>query len=749
MTSLWTILLVAASGPDVVDPVAHAVRAFESDRIVSAIGLARKVQERVDPQSDAAATARLVELFGLLKTGHVTESRKALDKVASLGPPLGAYGTLLGASAASVAHECEQAQQLAQTLGDSSIFRTPALSRVASCWLEQKAANSAHAAVDAMEAQAESESRRAEAALMRARVVESVDGARHARDAYRRVLVRFPLTEAGRRAATWLERAKRKGIRVSALSPAELLLRADDERDSFRPHVARKTYDAVIAASRGRRRAELRHAAELGLAQLDMVDRRYDAALRRIDEVLGQSGEAELLSHATYLRGDVLSRRGRTTDSLAAYELAMASYPLTAYAPEAALAAAQLAYHASDFDSARAYAQWMLVVDPKTDAVEIVSGDGAIHQGRAETELGNHALWLMAWSARRLSEPNEVVDSFLADIDSDSDLWPAALYWRARLANDDERPFDTGVFAEVLMGQVPASYYAFAITSLLSPSSPSSPSNPNAAARGRLTPGPNLKSTSVSTPKPTTPPQDLLAAETLYHHGLISEAQRIVRMVPANHLSSPDRALAAWLYHQNGDMFRSTVISRRIVRLQDPGLMQISFPRPFREIVDEMATTYNVPAPLLYAVMRQESSFNPNAISPRKARGLMQMIPTTAIRIADNTKQKRFRVQQLFDPKVSIRLGAAYLKGLLDQFDGNLVCTIASYHAGEQRVARWLQNFPELNEDEFVEEIPFTTTRDYIKKVLAAYGAYRFIYESDDPAALWRIADRRSVVSEH
>jgi soluble lytic murein transglycosylase len=83
----------------------------------------------------------------------------------------------------------------------------------------------------------------------------------------------------------------------------------------------------------------------------------------------------------------------------------------------------------------------------------------------------------------------------------------------------------------------------------------------------------------------------------------------------------------------------------------------------------------------------------------------------------------------LFQPELNIRLGAHYLRELLQEFKGNLTLSLASYNAGPHRVRRWLDLSPYLDEEEFAESIPFWETRSYVKKVLRSYEVYKILYE--------------------
>jgi len=125
--------------------------------------------------------------------------------------------------------------------------------------------------------------------------------------------------------------------------------------------------------------------------------------------------------------------------------------------------------------------------------------------------------------------------------------------------------------------------------------------------------------------------------------------------------------------------------------------------------------------------MREESGYRPGVISVAGARGLLQLMPATAERVARDVHLVPFTPDDLFLPSVSIRLGSAYLEGLLREFDGRRSAAIGSYNAGPHVVARWVErNAGE--DDEFVEEIPYSQTRAYVKRVMRSLHAYRVLY---------------------
>jgi soluble lytic murein transglycosylase len=124
--------------------------------------------------------------------------------------------------------------------------------------------------------------------------------------------------------------------------------------------------------------------------------------------------------------------------------------------------------------------------------------------------------------------------------------------------------------------------------------------------------------------------------------------------------------------------------------------------------------------------MREESAYRPTVVSVVGARGLLQIMPETGERLAQELALADFDPDDLFEPAVNIRLGSHYLRTLLIRFDGQLSAAIASYNAGPNAVVRWID--PELDDDEWVEAIPYDQTRAYVKRVLRSLYAYRVLY---------------------
>jgi soluble lytic murein transglycosylase len=131
---------------------------------------------------------------------------------------------------------------------------------------------------------------------------------------------------------------------------------------------------------------------------------------------------------------------------------------------------------------------------------------------------------------------------------------------------------------------------------------------------------------------------------------------------------------------------------------------------------------------LILALIRQESLFDARARSPAFALGLMQLLPSTAARVANHLGMTAPPDEQLFDPQVNLTLGTQYLKELLERYSNNWFKAIAAYNAGEAAVDRWEREIVTDDIEEFVERIPYLETRGYVKLVMRNHRVYKKLY---------------------
>lgn len=159
--------------------------------------------------------------------------------------------------------------------------------------------------------------------------------------------------------------------------------------------------------------------------------------------------------------------------------------------------------------------------------------------------------------------------------------------------------------------------------------------------------------------------------------------------------------------------------------------LESGYPPAYPTLVSLFSKTRDFPMALTWAIMREESRFRPSVISPAQAIGLMQIIPPTGAEIARDLGRRGFVPEQLYQPVTNIEFGVHYLNKNRTRFSGDLPQTIASYNAGPDAVERWIRARPGREWDEFIEEIPYKETNNYVKKVLKSYYIYQLMYEED------------------
>jgi soluble lytic murein transglycosylase len=154
---------------------------------------------------------------------------------------------------------------------------------------------------------------------------------------------------------------------------------------------------------------------------------------------------------------------------------------------------------------------------------------------------------------------------------------------------------------------------------------------------------------------------------------------------------------------------------------------RFAYPIPFREPLERFAKEQSLDTYLVAGLIRQESEFNPKAVSRARAVGLTQVLPSTGRQISRKLRLG-FQNSLLYQPEFNLRLGTYHLRQVLNQFDGRVVAALAAYNAGESRAVAWLTWGDFREPAEFVETIPFSETRNYVQTVLRNADFYRRLY---------------------
>lgn len=195
-----------------------------------------------------------------------------------------------------------------------------------------------------------------------------------------------------------------------------------------------------------------------------------------------------------------------------------------------------------------------------------------------------------------------------------------------------------------------------------------------------------------------------------------------------------DDFIKSWIYYQKGDYSHSMLVARDAMEKIYPKpertdlRWRLVYPIDYYEEIQKYAkSTANDPT-LMLALVREESYFNPDAQSAVGARGLMQLMPATAKEISAHYGYGMTEENDLFKPDLNIKIGNSYYAQLRSMLNNLDISSIAAYNGGIGSIGRWQKNINYADTDEFVEQIPYSETKNYVKKVFRSYWNYLRIY---------------------
>jgi soluble lytic murein transglycosylase len=453
--------------------------------------------------------------------------------------------------------------------------------------------------------------------------------------------------------------------------------------------------EAYLASSAGT--AEQRRQVRLEAGRALFRARDWAGAHRHFGAVADASPEAALLSaRAQY-------RLGRRDEGRAALLAVPRRFPGTDQAAEALFLVADLDHDAGRISSARELYRQAVATGANhmaaTDAVIRLAGI-AILERDARTARGD-------------------LERFLAERPRDTRTAPA-VYWMGRahlLAGDGERA--RAAFEETLRLD-PFSYYGGRAAERLGGSLGQIP----------LAPAPPVAQGTEDEVELALLRMDLLREMELPDAATFEMSLLRARATGA---TEPLYRIAEGMI-ERGQPIAGALLGREIHRERgewDERLLRIVFQYPYRELVEREARRHGLDPFMIAGLIRQESLFNPIAVSPVGAVGLMQVMPNTARGLAQRAGIRSFETSMLRDPATNVRLGTLFLADQMRRWDGNRNDVFAAYNAGPNRVVRWRTYAERADEDVYVERIPIAETRDYVKKVRFHTHVYRRLYGSD------------------
>ena len=520
-----------------------------------------------------------------------------------------------------------------------------------------------------------------------------------AAQAFIRVYYEFPLTdaatEAGAQLASLQDQITRTGYKAD-LGHAQILFGAR------RFEEARTAFQALQSVADG----DDKEVVNLRVAECDFNLKRYAAARDGVRPYLdGASRKAEArFFYLSSLRG-----LGDFDQYVALTAALVAEFPDSSWSEEAL---SNLGTH-------------YILVDDDDQAAKTFK---ELYERFPTGSRAERAAWKYGWWAYKKGDYAETVRVFetAAIAFPRSDFRPPFLYWAGR----SHAKLGEGAQAESRLRLVYTdyanSYYGRLAERQLAPRGATlSPRDDVRLASHDQVSMPEVK------PIQTEPLIRLLLANGMYDDALaeLRYAQR------AWGSSTRIDATIAWVYNQKGELRRAISLMRRTYPQfltaggqQLPAeILQVIFPLAYWDSIRQHSALHDLDPYLVAALVGQESTFDPAIKSVANAWGLMQLVPSTGRRLARSVGLRNFTTEKLTDPQINIRLGTLYFSQLVEQFGGTYYA-LASYNAGESRVIRWKSERPGLDEDEFIDDIPFPETQNYVKRVLGTAEDYRRLY---------------------
>lgn len=517
----------------------------------------------------------------------------------------------------------------------------------------------------------------------------------------------------------------------------------EPRRTERRDRDASELLERVKALSDARRFADAQQAAEEALAALPEVDR-HGAIACEVRFLLGKSlsgaraharaGEAfealldgctdaDLRARAQFMAGKAAASDGQHTLAVKRFAALEQEFPKNSLADDARLYAA-LSYLELGVE-ARFTELLSSLPEDYPDGDMVVEGSFRLALRRLDKQDYQGA-------ARVLER---VLDNKFSSGARGADFAGRERYFHARAlaaTGDSERALTE---YESLIASFPLSFYMLMAYTTLSAADPE---RAHKALSNALEAVPSAPVVVINRPEFTGP--GFARALELFGVGDLDSGARELDALGLGDSSRPE---ILWglskLYAEAGSVKLSHAAARRAFTIAPTNwpadawldAWRLAYPAPFKEIVRKEAKRSAQPEPLIYAIMREESAFDPEAESIADAYGLMQLIIPTAKSMARPLGLPHDRAS-LKRPAVNVALGASVLAKYAQSFPENALLAIPAYNAGPGNPRKWLRARPNADFDLWVELIPFVETRRYTKRVLASRAVYAFLYQREE-----------------
>ncbi|MCX6543095.1 MAG: transglycosylase SLT domain-containing protein [Acidobacteria bacterium] len=539
------------------------------------------------------------------------------------------------------------------------------------------------------------------------------DGARALR-AYERVYYEWPTTDAGDAAAQALASLRRESITAASARFKEELARAERLFTARRFAQAREGFEPLLPHATG----EVAERIQLRLAECDYSLRRYQRAKDALAPLLPTGA---YVAEARYYA--MLAARGLGADDeyTGLARKLIDEFPTSSWAEDAL---SQLASH------------WIV-------ANEDEQADQVFHELVARFPAGRYserAYWKIGWWAYRHDRYQEAASAFDrgAVTFPRSDYRPSYLYWAGRACEQLGSREAADVRLLLAVADYANTYYGRLAAGLLRARHVPVPAGADAARR--FAPELPAPAPDAAADVPVETIRWLISAE-MYDEALdeVQFAERTGGPTPVL------QATRAWLLSRRGDLRPAITLMRQAYpqvlaaggETIPDAVLKIMFPLDYWPALRKYAALHDLDPYLVAALVAQESTFDPNVKSAANAVGLMQILPSTGRRYARIIGLRGFTAKQLTVPEINIRIGTAIFGDLIRRFGGEHIA-LCGYNAGDSRAAQWAAKRPGMPRDEFVDDIPFPETQNYVRRILGTADDYRRLYGGTDAATRTR-----------
>jgi soluble lytic murein transglycosylase len=340
-----------------------------------------------------------------------------------------------------------------------------------------------------------------------------------------------------------------------------------------------------------------------------------------------------------------------------------------------------------------------------------------------------HAAWLN-YRLRQYPEAARLMDEQIMNYPAGAQV-PGALYWRGRLYEDIEHNFSQALnYYSALNERYMNSYYAILARQRIAEIG----QRPEVAPAPALASVPTAASPDLTDVLPENDPH-LIKARLLANASLNEYIRPEIQM---SETADEWGAFAeAEIYESFGEDTRALQAMKRSkipffsLQVKDAPIdyWHLLLPRPYWPDLESDARANGLDPYLVAALIRQESEFNPNAVSRKSAYGLMQLLPSVGKSLSKKDGQRHFSTNELLNPAINLQLGTQDLRKSIDHYGGQVEYALAAYNAGDTPVHQWMSTNNYKDIAEWVESIPYSETRDYVQAILRNRELYRAVYE--------------------